>query len=94
MSRMIFPIGLSASLALVLASCSSAATPEKISRIKPAMKVAEVEAILGRPDHIEQAETTGLRGEVYHYTGSGGEGQVVFLNDVVFKAEFVPEGKS
>jgi hypothetical protein len=53
-----------------------------------------VEAILGRPDHIDQSETTGLRGQVFHYAGRGGEGQVVFLNDTVFKAQFVPGGKS
>jgi len=76
-----------------LAACSSSISAEKISQVKPAMKVDQVEAILGQSAHIDQAETTGLRGEVYHYPGPGGEGRVIFLNDAVFKAEFVPGGK-
>ena len=79
--------------AVFLAACSSAVTSEKMAQVKPAMKVEQVEAILGRPAHIEQAETTGLRGEVYHYPAANGEGRVIFLNDAVFKAEFVPGGK-
>jgi hypothetical protein len=67
---------------------------ERMSQIKPAMKVDQVEAILGRPASIDQSETTGLRGEVYHYPAPSGEGRVIFLNDAVFKAEFVPGGKS
>jgi len=78
--------------ALALTACSSAVTPEKISQIKPAMKPAEVEAILGPPASIEHAETTGLTGDLYHYPAPKGEGRVVFLNDAVFKAEFVPAG--
>jgi hypothetical protein len=77
---------------LALTACSSAVTPDKISQIKPAMKPSEVEAILGRPASIEHAETTGLTGDLYHYPASNGEGRVVFLNDAVFKAEFVPAG--
>jgi hypothetical protein len=77
---------------LALTACSSAVTPEKISRIKPAMKPSEVEAILGQPASIEHAETTGLTGDLYHYPAPNGEGRVVFLNDAVFKAEFVPAG--
>ena len=77
---------------LALAACSSSITPEQISRIKPAMKPAEVEAILGRPASIEHAETTGLTGDLYHYPTPKGEGRVVFLNDAVFKAEFIPAG--
>jgi hypothetical protein len=80
-------------LALALAACSSGATAEKMAQIKPAMKVEQVEAILGQPAHIDQAETTGLRGEVYHYPGTNGEGRVIVLNDAVFKSEFVPGGK-
>jgi hypothetical protein len=79
---------------LVLAACSSTATAQKMAQVHPGMKVEVVEAILGRPDHIDQAETTGLRGEVYYYPGTAGEGRVIFLNDAVFKAEFVPGGKS
>jgi hypothetical protein len=79
--------------AVFLAACSSAVTAEKISQVKPAMKAEQVEAILGRPAHIDEAETTGLRGEVYHYPAANGEGRVIFLNDAVFKAVFVPGGK-
>ena len=80
--------------ALVLSACSASMNREKISQIKPAMKVDQVEAILGAPASIDQSETTGVRGEVYRYPGSAGEGRVIFLNDAVFKAEFVPERKS
>lgn len=79
---------------LALGACSSSVNAEKISQIKPAMKVEQVEAILGRPDRIDQAETTGLQGQVYHYQAASGEGRVIFLNDSVFKAEFLPGGKS
>ncbi len=78
---------------LALTACSSGVTPDKISQIKPAMKVDQVEALLGRPARIDQSETTGLRGEAYHYPAANGEGRVVFLNDSVFKAEFIPGGK-
>jgi hypothetical protein len=78
---------------LALTACTSSATSEKMAQIKPAMKVEQVEALLGRPAHIDQAETTSLRGETYHYPASNGEGRVVFLNDTVFKAEFIPGGK-
>jgi hypothetical protein len=80
--------------AFALTACSSAMSQEKISQIKPGMKIDQVETLLGRPIHIDQSETTGLRGEVYHYPGANGEGRVIFLNDTVFKAEFVPGGKS
>jgi hypothetical protein len=78
----------------VLAACSSSVNQEQMLQIKPAMQVDQVEAILGRPASIDQSETTGLHGEAYHYPGSGGEGRVIFLNDAVFKAKFVPGGKS
>jgi hypothetical protein len=78
----------------ILAACSSAVTPEKMAQVTVGMKTADVEKILGRPAHIDQSETTGLRGEVYDYPGVNGEGRVVILNDIVFKAEFVPGGKS
>jgi hypothetical protein len=35
-----------------------------------------------------------LQGDVYYYHAPNGEGRVVFLNNVVFKAEFVPGAKS
>lgn len=79
--------------ALILAACSSAATPEKMAQIKASMTPDQVTTLLGQPAHIDHAETLGLRGDVYHYPAPGGEGRVVFLNDAVFKAEFVPGGK-
>ncbi len=78
----------------LLTACSSAVTADKISQIKPAMKIDQVEAILGQPASIEHAETTGLQGDVYHYPAPQGEGRVVFLNNTVFKAEFVSGAKS
>jgi hypothetical protein len=82
--------------ALALAACSSGATADKINQVKPGMTSAQVEAILGRPASIEQSETSDqtLTGEVDHYPGSGTEGRVVFVNGVVFKAEFIPTTKS
>ena len=79
---------------VTLAACSSSVTPDKISQIKSGMKIDQVEVLLGQPAHIDHAETTGLTGDVYHYPAANGEGRVVFLNDAVFKAEFVPVGKS
>jgi hypothetical protein len=77
----------------IVSACSSAVTPEKMARVHAGMKTSEVEVLLGRPAHIDQSETTGLRGEVYDYPGAnGGEGRVVLLNDTVFKVEFVPGG--
>lgn len=84
--------GLVASFAI--SACSSAVTPQQMTQVTVGMKTAEVEKILGRPAHIDQSETTGLRGEVYDYPGVNGEGRVIILNDTVFKAEFVPGGKS
>ena len=82
--------------ALALTACSSAVTPDKMAQIKPAMKPADVEAILGRPVRIEQSETAdqSLSGEVDHYPASNGEGRVIFVNHTVFKSEFVPNAKS
>jgi hypothetical protein len=79
--------------AFALAACTSSVTPGKMAQIQPQMKVDQVEAILGRPARIEQSETTGLRGQVYHYPAPTGEGRVIFLNDAVFKADFIPGGK-
>jgi hypothetical protein len=74
----------------LLTACTSAVTPDKMAQIKPAMKIEQVETLLGHPARIDQAETTALRGETYHYPTPNGEGRVVFLNDTVFKAEFIP----
>ena len=79
--------------ALALTACSASVSTEKMAQIKTGMKIDQVEAILGSPMRIDQSETTGLRGEVYHYPGSEGEGRVIFLNDAVFKAEFLPGSK-
>ena len=78
----------------LLSGCGSGVDAQKIREVKPSMSVPQVETLLGRPSHIDEAETTGLRGQVYDYTSSHGEGRVVFLNDAVFKAEFIPEVKS
>ena len=80
--------------ALALAACSSAVTPGKMAQIKPGMTTSQVETLLGRPTRIEQSETSGLSGEVDFYSAPDGEGRVVFLNNAVFKAEFVPGAKS
>ena len=78
--------------ALALCACSSAISPDKMARIQPAMKPAEVEAILGRPASIEhsQSATTDITGEVDYYPGPNGQGRVIFVNNTVFKAEFIP----
>jgi len=80
---------------IALTACSSAVTPDKMAQIKPAMTAAQVEAILGRPSHIDQSETADqtLSGEVDHYPAPNGEGRVIFVNHAVFKAEFAPKEK-
>ena len=79
--------------ACLLVGCTAGVDAEKIREIKPAMTTSQVEALLGQPTHIDHAESTGLRGDVYDYTANRGEGRVVFLNDAVFKAEFIPAPK-
>jgi hypothetical protein len=86
--------GLSVFSLFVVTACSTAITPDQISQVKPAMSIAQVTTLLGQPAHIDHAETTGIRGDVYHYPAPNGEGRVTFLNDTVFKAEFVPGAKS
>jgi hypothetical protein len=93
-ARAILPTALFAATALALVACTSSVSAAKMARVEPGMKLDQVEAILGRPATIEQAETTGLRGEVYHYPSAQGEGRVVFLNDTVFKAVFIPGAKA
>ena len=80
--------------AFTLTACGTCGLPNTMAQIKPGMKTEQVETILGRPASMEQSETTGISGEVYHYPCSTGEGRVVFLNNAVFKAEFVPGAKS
>jgi hypothetical protein len=81
-------------LILALAACSSAVTPDKMAQVKSGMNATQVQALLGRPARIDQSETTGLTGEVDYYPAPQGEGRVIFLNNAVFKAEFVPGAKS
>lgn len=80
--------------ALALVGCAGRITPEKIALVKPGMTEAQAEAILGPPARIEEAETTGIRGKVYHYPAGQEEAQVVFLNDQVYRAALVPVPKS
>jgi hypothetical protein len=65
-----------------------------MSQVRTGMTSDQVEALLGRPARIEQSETTGLTGELDHYPAPNGEGRVLFLNKTVFKADFLPGGKS
>jgi hypothetical protein len=92
-------VSLSASLtvsAFALAACSSAVTPGRMSQVKPGMNTDQVQALLGRPAHIDESETADqtLSGEVDHYPAPSGEGRVVLVNHTVLKAEFVSTTKS
>jgi uncharacterized lipoprotein YmbA len=81
---------------LLLTACSSAATSGKMAQIKPAMSLDQVQAILGRPARIEHSQSADqtITGEVDYYSAPNGQGRVVFVNNVVFKADFVPGAKS
>ena len=92
--RMLRHFSVTGLLAAVLTACSSGAMSQSIAQVKPGMKTSQVEALLGRPSHIDESETTGLKGDVYFYPGAQGEGRVTLLNDAVFSAEFVPGVKS
>jgi hypothetical protein len=63
-------------------------TFEKINETKPALTIAQVEQLMGRPLRIEQSETADqtVTGEVYHYPTypPGGDFKVIFVNGVVF----------
>ena len=78
---------------LLLTACSSAITPSSLTKVSNGMKLDQVETLLGRPTTIDESETTGVTGKVYHYTSAEGDARVVFINDAVFKTEFIPEGK-
>ncbi len=82
--------------ALALTACASCGLDSKMGLIKTGMKVDQVEALLGRPTHIDQTETADqtVAGEVYHYSTPSGEARVVFVNGAVFKAEFLAQLKS
>ncbi len=71
--------------ALLLASCASCGLDSKMALIKHGMSIDQVEALLGQPTRIE-TKTTGqaMSDEVYHYSTPSGEGQVVFINGIVF----------
>ncbi len=81
-------------IALLLAACSTCGLDSQMALIKPGMNSGQVENILGRPSRIDQSETTGLTGIVYHYSTPAGEARVVFVNDAVFTSEFVSGAKS
>ena len=82
--------------ALVIITACSRLTEDNLQKVHGGMSTAQVEAVLGRPSSIEQSETPDqtMTGEVDHFQGPGGEGRVVYVNHVVFKAEFVPTTKS
>jgi outer membrane protein assembly factor BamE (lipoprotein component of BamABCDE complex) len=83
------------SAALALTACGTCGIPEsKLKKISPGMTVDQVISIIGQPSRIEHAETTGLQGDTYDYPSNGGEARVIFLNNTVFKAEFVPGAKT
>jgi hypothetical protein len=82
---------------LLCAACSSAVDSAALARVSDGMKVEQVEAILGRPTHIDQSEIPDMGGiidgKVYDYSSPGGEARVVFVNNTVFRTEFIPPGK-
>jgi hypothetical protein len=83
--------------ALALTACGLGGFPESnMAKVKPGMTHEQVEALLGRPTTIEQSETPDqtLTGQVYHYAAPKGEGRVLFINETVFRSEFVTEAKS
>ena len=63
----------------------------KIRDMNPAMTINQVETLLGRPASIEQSQTAdqALSGEVYQYHIASGAMKIVFVNGVVFDADFV-----
>ena len=82
--------------ALVLTACASCGLDSKLGLIKPGMKVAQVEALLGSPTHIDETQTADqtLSGQVYRYSTPAGEGRVVFVNGIVFSTTILPGAKS
>ena len=72
---------------LTLTACSSAVTPEKISKIKPAMKPSEVEAILGQPTSSQSQPIPIVGGTQTTYTYQSGNSAVT----IVFKNNQVKE---
>jgi hypothetical protein len=70
--------------------------PNKLAQVKAGMTASQVEALMGRPAHIDASETAdqNLSGEVDHYPTSQGDAQVFFVNHSVFKTQFVSGSKS
>ena len=69
---------------------------EKIDETKPPLSTDQVEQLMGRPLRIEHAESTGLVGDVYHYSTSPltGDFRVIFVNGVVFRTMIPSATKS
>ncbi len=60
------------------------------------LTIAQVEKEMGPPASVEQSESGDqtINGAVYHYPLPEGALKVVFINGLVFHAEFVPGAKS
>jgi hypothetical protein len=60
------------------------------------MKVAQVEALIGTPTHIDEAQVADqtVTGQVYHYSMPAGDGRVVFVNGIVFSTSILSGAKS
>ncbi len=82
--------------ALALTACATCGLDSKMALVKPGMKVAQVEALLGSPTHIDDTQTADqtLTGQVYHYSTPAGEGRVVFVNGIVFSSTLLNGTKS
>jgi hypothetical protein len=87
-------IGLSIPAYFTFAAAERTAAFSKVQDSRPPLKVEEVVKLLGQPERIDHAETTGMQGDVYYYSRSNGTDCVIFINSAVFKAEFVPGAKS
>ncbi len=72
----------------------TAGTFSKIQDSKPPLTTDEVVNLLGQPSHIDESESTGVKGEVYYYPWHKSEMKIVFVNGTVFHAEYTPDKKS
>ncbi len=77
---------------IALVACSSAVTQTKLNQVTNGMKADQVTTLLGQPTRIDQAESTGLTGQVYHYVSTQGDARVVFINGTVFETNFDASG--
>ncbi len=68
----------------------------KVQDSKPPLTQQQVEQLMGQPARIEQSETDDqtIKGLVYFYPHNNSNMKIVFVNGVVFSAEFVPGAKS